>query len=1054
MYYDSIEELSSNLTFPRKSNIEQTVSGRIIYLTSDDVYLKADSVPEFLSELVKNSIETIVLIRKECQRQKNPVGNDSSELETVNEGIRFLKYYCFKDEIPNDRLEGLNYQINKFLEYFAVYRPSYILVSYNEYLALPAYIAATQLGISFLQIQTKDKLTNLANVLRELSQEDAGEEIINQECTIDLSVEKSLLKSYFYNQRTVDYNGLLQKDDASESRKIPFIKSEFSSKIYGTTLQARNSQQPNEYSSALVDGLEWSIDVRNLVELDVFFDLSISNKPSDTVAHKQLILKIEFVDRIGSSLTPCESIPKSQSVGNYVYVSISNKYFTKVTLPIPTHAHLINLKLERWQFSNEIVASNTIGYAGLKSGVSVIIPSFKGENTITECLQSLALQSLSPELFEVIVILNGEKDNTEHLINAFRKKNPKLELKLLNSIETGAGAARNMGIAAARRKYITFVDDDDLVSQNFLKGLMAFSSSDRVVLSNIEDFANDDFFESPIDKQISANQGREDVPYSEISSAVTLNACKLIPTHFAKSINYNTRLKSGEDVDYWTRLVNEFEPKFCCVEESSASTYFRRVRDNSVSRQPESFEFNVKQRLEVVSELEKIKAQKHLESFVRSKINAQLGFVNRYLVKYPEKWSEFRVEAESLRLGVQTFQYVNKGLSKTLVISYCFPPYIDTAGIVCAKRIIKANRPVDVISNSMQKIRQVDPALLGIVNPYIGVHTEIKDSPSFSNWNVIKAFCEKSLKIAEANISKYTEIFSRSMWPASHFAAALIKMRNPHLKWTAEFSDPLLVDIHGNNRTCEIDSDWLSSNGFLEEIDKKGFRIEKNSLLFYWCEMLPYIFANECVFTNHSQKAYMLRMVNDKNLIAKVEREALVSQHPTLPRKFYKLSSCEYSVDKSTINIAYFGSFYATRGVGEILEALSKLENDTKRHFRFHIFTQDPDSISLSEEVQGNVVLNKMVPYLDFLSVSNNFDCLIVNDAQTKGFKWVNPYLPSKLSDYKGSSSKIWALCEEGSELENNNNDSALSFKSRIGDISSSMMVLKQMLGSFKKVSD
>jgi len=32
MYYDSIEELSSNLTFPRKSNIEQTVSGRIIYL--------------------------------------------------------------------------------------------------------------------------------------------------------------------------------------------------------------------------------------------------------------------------------------------------------------------------------------------------------------------------------------------------------------------------------------------------------------------------------------------------------------------------------------------------------------------------------------------------------------------------------------------------------------------------------------------------------------------------------------------------------------------------------------------------------------------------------------------------------------------------------------------------------------------------------------------------------------------------------------------------------------------------------------------------------------
>lgn len=48
-----------------------------------------------------------------------------------------------------------------------------------------------------------------------------------------------------------------------------------------------------------------------------------------------------------------------------------------------------------------------------------------------------------------------------------------------------------------------------------------------------------------------------------------------------------------------------------------------------------------------------------------------------------------------------------------------------------------------------------------------------------------------------------------------------------------------------------------------------------------------------------------------------------------------------------------------------------------------------------------------------------------------------------KLSDYKGSSSKIWVFCEEGSELENNNNDSVLSFKLRIGDIFFSMMVLK-----------
>lgn len=54
--------------------------------------------------------------------------------------------------------------------------------------------------------------------------------------------------------------------------------------------------------------------------------------------------------------------------------------------------------------------------------------------------------------------------------------------------------------------------------------------------------------------------------------------------------------------------------------------------------------------------------------------------------------------------------------------------------------------------------------------------------------------------------------------------------------------------------------------------------------------------------------------------------------------KFYKFFSCEYFVDKFIINIVYFGFFYVIRGVGEILEVLSKLENDMKRYFRFYIF--------------------------------------------------------------------------------------------------------------------
>ena len=93
-----------------------------------------------------------------------------------------------------------------------------------------------------------------------------------------------------------------------------------------------------------------------------------------------------------------------------------------------------------------------------------------------------------------------------------------------------------------------------------------------------------------------------------------------------------------------------------------------------------------------------------------------------------------------------------------------------------------------------------------------------------------------------------------------------------------------------------------------------------------------------------------------------------------------------------------------------------------------------------------------MVPYLDFLSVSNNFDCLIVNDAQTKGFKWVNPYLPSKLSDYRGSNAAIWALFEEGSELEKVIKQGAIEYHSTLGNSQTSKMELLKLLTNKEKL--
>src|SRR5690606_15041631 len=136
----------------------------------------------------------------------------------------------------------------------------------------------------------------------------------------------------------------------------------------------------------------------------------------------------------------------------------------------------------------------------------------------------------------------------------------------------------------------------------------------------------------------------------------------------------------------------------------------------------------------------------------------------------------------------------NKPNSKRLVISYCFPPYVDTAGNVMAKRIRSLEERVDVIYNKMDRVRKVDPDLILLVDDRISRRYEISSYSSFSNWKAISQFTK--MGINEIDDVEYESIYSRVMWPASNFLAYEYKANRPQTKWIAEFSDPILLDIN------------------------------------------------------------------------------------------------------------------------------------------------------------------------------------------------------------------------------------------------------------------
>jgi glycosyltransferase involved in cell wall biosynthesis len=684
-----------------------------------------------------------------------------------------------------------------------------------------------------------------------------------------------------------------------------------------------------------------------------------------------------------------------------------------------------------------------------EKGISIVIPTYKGEEVILKCLNSLYKQTFEKDLFEIIIVMNGEKDSTESIVNNFINRTGMNNITLLYTTKASASSSRNLGLDYTMREYTLFLDDDDYLSDNYLKEMYNFANCDTVVVSqivNVDEKGQNDSSNS-INKQIINSENKEVNDYTSLNMVATINACKLVPTKYLKNLKYDPALRSGEDIVFFTELFMRYDLKFKVVPIDKQVIYYRVIRSNSVSRQSMTFDFYVNQRLDVIYRLDKLLGEISgikKQTFMRQKINAQATFINRY-IKENIKQREL-VNEEIKKRGISYFPYqiMNRGLASKLIISYCFPPYVDTSGNVMAKRLRLMNTAVDVIYNRMDKVRDRDPELNNLVNDLIDERVEVPSYPSFSNWKAIEDFC--NLGINKINkTKKYKEIYSRAMWPGSHFLAYQYKLINPKVKWVAEFSDPLLFDIHGKKREAHIED-----YAFIKKANKlirKQYKLPyiSDSNLFFWCEYLPYVFADELVFTNENQLKYMIDNFPVKEVRALIKDKAVISPHPTMEKDYYNIKKSEYPVDQSKVNVAYFGTFYKTRNLDDLFRGLEALNEQERSLINLHIFTSNPSALQeeLKEcKIDKHINVNPYVNYIEFLNLTTKFDCLVVNDAHTKPYKTINPYLPSKLSDYLGSGTKIWGLYEKNSKLS----EYPLNYKSELGNVQVATSVYQQVV--------
>ena len=89
--------------------------------------------------------------------------------------------------------------------------------------------------------------------------------------------------------------------------------------------------------------------------------------------------------------------------------------------------------------------------------ISIIVPVYKVEAYLDECVQSLVSQTYKN--LEIILVDDGSPDKCPQMCDEWAKKDSRI--RVIHKPNGGLSSARNAGLDVAKGGYIGFVDSDD-----------------------------------------------------------------------------------------------------------------------------------------------------------------------------------------------------------------------------------------------------------------------------------------------------------------------------------------------------------------------------------------------------------------------------------------------------------------------------------------------------------------------------------------------------------------------------------------------------------------
>lgn len=195
-----------------------------------------------------------------------------------------------------------------------------------------------------------------------------------------------------------------------------------------------------------------------------------------------------------------------------------------------------------------------------KYTVSVIVPVYNIEAYLDRCIESLIAQTIDKKEMEVVLVDDGSTDSSPSICDKYAEKYD--YIKVFHIPNGGVSNARNIGIDNSHGKYIMYLDSDDYLSKNAVKGLCNYFDSkyEQIDIMTYTEYQDVEGVTSPLKHfryDYVNKTGVYDLNTPEYMYFVQTNMNIIVKNMGKDNVKFDTTMMFHEDQKYILTILND-----------------------------------------------------------------------------------------------------------------------------------------------------------------------------------------------------------------------------------------------------------------------------------------------------------------------------------------------------------------------------------------------------------------------------------------------------------------------------------------------------------------